>query len=333
MLDKEFQSFLKKIGQINDDYSKSLSKKISWTVAQVGQKVDCQYWSYYQRFKETFGMKLNYSLHVSTDGGKDLVKIQKRKPKSSFKQAESSVFSFTFLKDSTVENKSPFDSNQPSFQRILDIPESTDQVSVSAKPLTPLPHSQATSVMDGAIGDDMSIIRKETVTQSPRAAGFLSPPLQDLLQEVQSNDLNSIIKAQVEAGSKLIEKRQSFGFLANLEAQRSYFDRDINDDTAEDLAKFVGPSTFAVKRSQRDQKMKQGLDLLQKVAWRKQTHFLFSSWFCLRATQYVKGIAKEQSENLSSVGQSTMPTNDRGRGRHYSPHLQTTTMGSDYASS
>lgn len=79
----------------------------------------------------------------------------------------------------------------PTSEQAKSTPEQVEAVLIKQ---TSMP-SQTLSVIEGAIGDDMSIIRKETITQSPRAAGFLSTPLQEMLIKVPSNDLNLIVKA------------------------------------------------------------------------------------------------------------------------------------------
>jgi hypothetical protein len=201
LLDREFKKFLVKLPTTVSTYASELNGRLSMTVSQVGKSVENNYWLHYSLFRDSFGMKLNYSINLGTDSQRENIRIVKRIPKSSFKPKDP-AFSFTFEKDTAVTSES-----KPEVLEISRPETKLDLVSEFEQIDQGRPSSQ---VME-AIGDNISDIRivsdldfrKATATGSPRLENLITPPLQDLV-DLKIHDLAGFIQEQL--GDKTIEK-------------------------------------------------------------------------------------------------------------------------------
>ena len=100
--------------------------------------------------------------------------------------------------------------------------EKTKQISTTKEELT---SEQVTN----AIGGDISVIlQRETITQSPRREKeyFFSPPLQELLEDLKSRDLQEVVDAQLADGPKAISM-PAYSLNFNIGAHQEYLNEEI----------------------------------------------------------------------------------------------------------
>ena len=81
----EFSRFLEKLPDLLRRYHKRNMAMLSELTSKIQLRVNTLYWQAYTRFREAFGLKLNYSLKI--EKGIDEVRLIKRVERKSFKVA------------------------------------------------------------------------------------------------------------------------------------------------------------------------------------------------------------------------------------------------------
>ena len=84
-VDQQFTRFITKLPMLFEHYQNKASSQLSELQGQITERVNQAYWKQYQLFRETFGLKLNYS--IKREKGINEVRLVKRIERRSFKSS------------------------------------------------------------------------------------------------------------------------------------------------------------------------------------------------------------------------------------------------------